>query len=180
MSLVIGLKVADRVLIAGDSIALSGPTYQPDEPKVERRGDYVVGMTGSSTTYHAFCHEADDAKDWFHPGYLRGIVLDLARTLNALKAEGLRDGDSAEVQMALLIARGRRHLFVLNEEGQLWPAGPYQAIGQGDQVATYLLRKGYREDMTVDEAVALAQTVIAEVATVTPFVKLPVTWMVTE
>ena len=176
MSLVIGLKAQGRVVIAGDSICTSGTVLAADEPKVAHHGVYVVGTVGSGSVEHEFLHGLDWQADWFAPGFLRDRVVTQIRALKGLYDDG---GDHSRFDLAMLVGRGPE-LFCMNEVGQVWPESAYNAIGVGDSIALYLLRKQYRPEMTVVEAAALATYCIEEVCSVSHMVRLPVTWLVTE
>lgn len=180
MSLVLSVRTATGILVAGDSRSVSDYAIEAPGPKVYIRGRWVIGLSGDSDDWYAFLRgltgeEPLDDPVWLaeHRAAFPNKVL---RPIN--EAHDLRLIPSFRA----IFANGEEHHYEVNTYGQIWPLTGWGVVGAAGarRVAAYLLSKKYREEMNASEACALAQWVIEEAASFDTSVAPPVYWATTD
>lgn len=158
--------LSDRILMAADSITVSGGLYHTDTPKIQVRHGALVGMVGSGGDEYLYWHDFPADVDILSP---RVHLERWSYCKSALAPD-------ANVELGLVIAKGQSCIDVC-DMGNTQEVGTFTVIGnEARHIAQYLLNQAWRPDLTVPDCLALASRVLAEVEKASPFVQGPLVW----
>lgn len=171
MSLVLGFRLEDRVLVAADSCGRVGTMRVSLMPKLERWGEYVIGSTGTQNDTQHFIRTLPPDADLLN----RKFLFDHAESMGRQRLWLQQNTGLGDLVAMLLIARGREALIV-NQTGSAIEFGDHFAVGSGQQVALYLLHTLWQPGMSLPATVDLAAHIVTETAKVDIGVAPPVLW----
>ena len=151
MSLVVGMKVEGRVLMAADRRFTSQTTLYAPAPKLHRIGWWVLGITGALADSYLFRRDLPPNVDFSDPIWYFERIKMIAAHGNAItESSGHPNGISFQV----LAARDSA-LFMCTQDGVLWPTD-HEAIGSASLIAQAFLNKHWTPAISVDSATKLA------------------------
>ena len=163
MTCIVGVRTKDGVVMGGDSAAVSGLSRScRKDPKVFRRGDFIMGFTVSFRYGQILQYEFDPPElptncksgKALHKFMVTQFIPELRETLRQHGWLKIQDGIE---ENGYLIVGIRNFLFEVDTDFQVgWPAESFAACGCGEDYALGALAILDNVEIEAEEKVKLA------------------------